>query len=75
MGRWSALAGRVRAGDDEPTDEAGPPSLEAFIESNHQLFTSIGMFGALSVYLMEFQASAGAARGSVLDRGVGRVRG
>jgi len=64
MGRWGALAGRVRSGDERDADR-GPPSLEAFIESNHQLFTIIGMFGALSVYLMEFQASTGTARGSV----------
>ncbi|WP_134671457.1 hypothetical protein [Halorussus marinus] len=63
MGRWGALAGR--AGDDDRDADRGPPSLEAFIESNHQLFTIIGMFGALSVYLMEFQASASTARGSV----------
>ena len=61
MGRWGALAGQLRghAGD------AGPPSLEEFIESNHQLFTVIGMFGALSVYLMQFQRSADVQRGSV----------
>jgi uncharacterized membrane protein len=35
-----------------------PPSIEEFLESNHQLFTVIGMFGALSVYLMKFQQSA-----------------
>ncbi|WP_132058789.1 hypothetical protein [Halorussus amylolyticus] len=61
MGRWGELATRFRGTDAK----AGPPSLEEFIESNHQLFTIIGMFGALSVYLIEFQQSAGVSRGSV----------
>ncbi|WP_435181749.1 hypothetical protein [Halorussus sp. AFM4] len=59
MGRWGELA-RRRDADDER-----PPSLEAFLEANHQLFTVIGIFGALSVYLMKFQRSATASTGAV----------
>jgi uncharacterized membrane protein len=62
MGRWGELAGRLH---DESAAER-PPSIEEFLESNHQLFTVIGMFGALSVYLMKFQRSAAeASTGSV----------
>lgn len=62
MDRWGALAGQLR-GD---AVEDRPPSLEEFLEENHRLFTSIGMFGALSVYLMEFQKTiAGATGGPV----------
>ena len=50
MGRWGVLAERFR--DDS---DAGPPSPEEFLESNHRLFTLIGVFGALSVYLMQFE--------------------
>jgi len=53
MGRWGELAGRLHDGGDER-----PPTIEEFLETNHQLFTVIGMFGALSVYLMKFQQSA-----------------
>lgn len=61
MGRWGELAGRLHDGADER-----PPSIEEFLESNHQLFTVIGIFGALSVYLMKFQRSSGeASTGSV----------
>ncbi|UPV76313.1 hypothetical protein M0R89_19310 (plasmid) [Halorussus limi] len=64
MGRWGELATQIHgeAGDERP------PSIEEFLESNHQLFTVIGIFGALSVYLIKFQQSAaetGAATGSV----------
>lgn len=71
MGRWGELAGQLTddldADDDLDTD-AGvdaerPPSLEEFLESNHQLFTTIGVFGALSVYLMRFQRSMGEGTG------------
>lgn len=31
--------------------------MEEFLESNHRLFTLIGVFGALSVYLMQFERS------------------
>ncbi|WP_276302501.1 hypothetical protein [Halorussus lipolyticus] len=56
MGRWGKLAGQLHDGDNER-----PPSIEEFLESNHQLFTVIGIFGALSVYLMKFQRSSGEA--------------
>jgi len=64
MGRWGELAARRHgaAGDERP------PTMEEFLDSNHQLFTVIGIFGALSVYLIKFQQSAdgsGAATGSV----------
>lgn len=62
MGRWGELAVQFRgdAVDDRP------PSLEDFLEENHRLFTVIGMFGALSVYLMKFQETiAGASGGPV----------
>lgn len=39
--------------------------MEAFLEANHQLFTVIGIFGALSVYLMKFQRSTTATTGAV----------
>jgi hypothetical protein len=62
MSRWGELAGQLH---DESVAER-PPSIEEFLESNHQLFTVIGMFGALSVYLMKFQQSAAdAGTGSV----------
>jgi hypothetical protein len=64
MGRWGELAAQLH-GD---ADDARPPSIEEFLESNHQLFTVIGIFGALSVYLIKFQESAaetGATTGSV----------
>ncbi|WP_135825260.1 hypothetical protein [Halorussus ruber] len=55
------LAGRLHDGGDER-----PPTIEEFLETNHQLFTVIGMFGALSVYLMKFQQSSSeATTGSV----------
>ena len=64
MGRWGELAARRHetAGDERP------PTIEEFLDANHQLFTVIGIFGALSVYLIKFQQSAagtGAATGSV----------
>jgi len=75
MGRWGALAGRqdddlahagvdgdADTGSDDETRER-PPSLEEFLDSNHQLFTTIGVFGALSVYLMKFQQSMGEGTG------------
>ncbi|WP_137286151.1 hypothetical protein [Halorussus salinisoli] len=61
MGRWGELAGRRRT---EATDER-PASMEEFLETNHQLFTVIGIFGALSVYLMKFQESATTTTGAV----------
>ncbi|NEU58078.1 hypothetical protein [Halorussus sp. MSC15.2] len=61
MGRWGELArqGRAETGDERP------PSMEAFLESNHQLFTVIGIFGALSVYLMKFRQSTATRTGAV----------
>ncbi|MFC7079024.1 hypothetical protein [Halorussus caseinilyticus] len=61
MGRWGELAGRRRTG----TADERPPSIEEFLETNHQLFTVIGIFGALSVYLMKFQQSTATSTGAV----------
>lgn len=68
MGRWRALAGRGQAdGDgDRHAGADGPPTMEEFLDANHRLFTLIGVFGGLSVYLMKFQASvSGVSSGPV----------
>ena len=59
MGRWGALAAQFR-GDDA---DDRPPSLEEFLEENHRLFTVIGMFGALSVYLMKLRETVSGVSG------------
>jgi hypothetical protein len=51
MGRWGELAVQF-SGDHADRADDRPPSLEEFLEENHRLFTVIGMFGALSVYLV-----------------------
>ena len=64
MGRWGELAAKMHG---TASDER-PPTIEEFLDSNHQLFTVIGIFGALSVYLIKFQQSAagtGGATGAV----------
>lgn len=75
MGRWSELAGRLDEADSDAADRdsdrdaaadrdpEGPPALEEFLDDNHQLFTTIGVFGALAVYLIEFQGATSAGIG------------
>lgn len=55
-----AAADRPAADERDPE---GPPALEEFLDDNHQLFTTIGVFGALAVYLIEFQGATSAGIG------------